>query len=97
MGTGYRGRGGYELAASTPAACGMTVYFLDEKGGQVVWTAKYAREQKTLSENFLDLPRFLENRGRWVRAYDIASEGVQGALTNLQAKVTIAPVVQGRY
>jgi hypothetical protein len=95
--TRYRDRVGYEFAASTSAAVAMTLYFLDEKSGQVVWTAKYAREQKTLSENFLDLPRFLENRGRWVRAYDIASEGVEGALTNLQSKVTIEPVVQGQY
>jgi hypothetical protein len=95
--TRYRDRVGYEFAASTSAAVAMTLYFLDEKSGQVVWTAKYAREQKSLSENFLDLPRFIENRGRWVRAYDIASEGVQGALTNLQSKVTIQPVVQGQY
>jgi hypothetical protein len=95
--TRYRDRVGYEFAASTSAAVAMTLYFLDEKSGQVVWTAKYAREQKTLSENFLDLPRFIENRGRWVRAYDIASEGVEGALTNLQSKVTIEPVVQGQY
>ena len=95
--TRYRDLVGYELAASTPAAVAMTLYFLDEKSGQVVWTAKYAREQKSLSENFLDLPRFIEERGRWVRAYDIASEGVQGALTNLQSKVTVAPVVQGQY
>ena len=95
--TRYRDRVGYEFAASTSAAVAMTLNFLDEKSGQVVWTAKYAREQKTLSENFLDLPRFIENRGRWVRAYDIASEGVEGALTNLQSKVTIQPVVQGQY
>lgn len=91
----YRERVGYDYAAQTPAAVAFTVKFLDEHSGQVVWTAKYARAQKALSENVFDLPNFISNRGRWVRAHDIAEEGVQAAIANLYSKLTVKPVVQG--
>jgi len=94
--TRYRERVGFEYAVQTPAAVAFTLYFVDENTKQVVWTAKFAREQKTLSQNVLDLPNFLENRARWVRAHDIAAQGIQGALDDLQSRLTIMPVLQGK-
>jgi hypothetical protein len=92
----YRERVGFEYSAQTPAAVAFTLNFVDEHSGQIVWTAKYAREQKALTENVFDLPNFIANKGRWVRAHDIAQEGVNAALANLYSKLTIQPVVQGQ-
>ena len=92
----YRERVGFEYSAQTPAAVAFTLNFVDEHSGQVVWTAKYAREQKALSENIFDLPNFIQNKGRWVRAHDIADEGVQASVASLSSKLTIQPVVQGQ-
>ncbi|HKV53250.1 MAG TPA: hypothetical protein VJN94_01295 [Candidatus Binataceae bacterium] len=92
----YRERVGFDYAAQTPAAVAFTLQFVDENTKQVVWTAKYAREQKALSDNILDLPNFLSHGARWVRAHDIAEEGVTAALDNLQSKLTVEPVVQGK-
>jgi TolB-like protein len=92
----YRERVGFEYSAQTPAAVAFTLNFVDEHSGQVVWTAKYAREQKALAENVFDLPTFIANKGRWVRAHDIAQEGINAAIANLSSKLTIAPVVQGQ-
>jgi hypothetical protein len=92
----YRERVGFDYAAQSPASVAFTLYFLDEHTKQVVWTAKFAREQRALSENVLDLPNFLQNKGRWVRAHDIAAEGIQGALDHLQSHVTVMPVMQGK-
>lgn len=92
----YRERVGYDYAAQTPAAVAFTLYFADENSKQVVWTAKFAKEQKALSDNILDLPNFLNQGGRWVRAHDVAVEGATGALDNLQSKLTIQPIVQGK-
>ncbi|MGH7915914.1 MAG: hypothetical protein ACREQE_00480 [Candidatus Binataceae bacterium] len=94
--TEYRERVGYSYAAQTPAAVAFTLHFLDERSGQVVWTAKFAKAQKALSANVLDLPRFISNEGRWVRAQDIAAEGAQEALNNLHSSLAIRPIVQGR-
>ncbi len=93
----YRERVGYDYAAQTPAAVAFTLNFVDEKSGQIVWTANFAKEQKALTENVLDLPTFISNSGRWVRAHDLAAQGVREAIGNLQSKITIQPIVQGQY
>jgi TolB-like protein len=92
----YRERVGFDYAAQTPAAVAFTLNFVDENTRQVVWTAKFAREQKALAQNILELPNFVSHGARWVRAHDIAVEGINGALDNLQSKLTIEPVVQGK-
>ena len=94
--TKYRERVGFEYSAQVPAAVAFTLNFVDEHSGQIVWTAKYAREQKALTENIFDLPNFIANKGRWVRAHDIAQEGIDASLANLYSKLTIEPVVQGQ-
>jgi hypothetical protein len=92
----YRERVGFDYAAQTPAAVAFMLKFVDENSKVVVWTAKYAHEQKALSQNILDLPNFLSHGARWVRAHDIAVEGIDGALENLQSKLTVEPVIQGK-
>jgi hypothetical protein len=92
----YRERVGYDYAAQTPAAVAFTLNFVDENSKQVVWTAKFAREQKALTENIFDLPNFISNKARWVRAQDIASEGAAAAINDLYSKLTIQPILQGR-
>jgi hypothetical protein len=93
----YRERVGYDFAAQSPAAVSVTLNFVDEKSGQIVWTATYSKEQKALTEDVFDLPNFIHNTGRWVRAHDLAAQGVQKAIISLQDKVTIEPLVQGQY
>ena len=92
----FRERVGFEYSAQTPAAVALTLSFVDEHSGQIVWSARYAREQKALTENVFDLPNFIANKGRWVRAHDIAQEGVNAALANLSSKLSVQPVVQGQ-
>jgi hypothetical protein len=93
----YRERVGYDYAAQTPAAVAFTLNFVDEKSGQIIWTANFAKEQKALTENVLDLPSFISNSGRWVRAHDLAAQGAREAIGSLQSKITIQPIVQGQY
>jgi len=92
----YRERVGFDFGAQSPAAVAFTLNFVDENTKQVVWIAKFAREQKALSQNILDLPNFVSRGARWVRAHDIAAEGINAALDNLQSKLTIEPIVQGK-
>src|SRR5262249_35206607 len=44
----YRERVGIDYAAQSPAAVAFVLRFVDENSKQVVWTAKFAREQKAL-------------------------------------------------
>jgi len=93
----YKERVGYDYAAQSPASVAFTLKFVDEKSQQIVWTANFAKEQKSLSDNVFDLPTFIANNGRWVRANDLTAQGAQAALENLQDKITVQPIVQGQY
>lgn len=90
----YRERVGYEYAASKPASVAFSLYLVDVNLKVVVWSAQYAREQKSLSQNFLDIFNFMKNRARWVTAQDIASEGVGASISNLRTQLPIAPTTQ---
>jgi Peptidoglycan-synthase activator LpoB len=90
----YRERVGYEYAAAKPAAVAFALYLVDVNLKTVVWSAEYAREQKALSQNFLDIFNFMKNKGRWITAQDIASEGAGAAVTNLRTQLPIPPAMQ---
>lgn len=56
----YRERVGVDYAAASPAAVTFTLHMIDMKSQQVVWTAKFTKAQKALSENILNLYNFLQ-------------------------------------
>jgi hypothetical protein len=53
----------------------------------VLWTARYARQQEALTQNIFNVGNFLANRGRWVRAHDLAERGIDEALDDLKSKL----------
>lgn len=85
----YKERVGVDYAAASPAAVSFTLYFLDMNTRQVVWTAQFEKTQKALTENVLDLVGFFQNQGRWVRAHEIAMEGVQEAVADLHGQLNL--------
>jgi TolB-like protein len=90
----YREREGLDYAAASPAAVAFTLKFLDMKTGQVIWTAQFARAQKALSQNIFELANFVQHQARWVRAHEIAMEGVQEAVTNLHGSLDLSSNVK---
>jgi hypothetical protein len=85
----YKERVGVAYAAASPAAVTFTLHLIDIKSKEVVWTAKFSKSQKALSENMLNLVNFLQNSGRWVRAHEIANEGVHAAVANLRSEIAL--------
>jgi TolB-like protein len=85
--TRYTERVGTDYAAKSPAAVAFEINVIDVHNGVVLWTARYAREQVALSQNIFNLANFVENRGRWVRAQDIARRGVYEAMSDLHSKL----------
>jgi hypothetical protein len=90
----YRERVGADYAASSPASVAFTLEFVDLKSGQVVWTAKFAKSQAALSQNLFDLANFVQRSGRWVRAHEIAQEGVKEAVANLHGDLNLSQNVK---
>ncbi|MGH7814930.1 MAG: hypothetical protein ACREQI_13120 [Candidatus Binataceae bacterium] len=85
----YRERVGTDYAAAHPAAVAFQLKFLDLASRQVVWTAKFTKEQAALTQNIFDLSRFVERQGRWVRAHEIAREGVKEAVAELHGDLNL--------
>lgn len=85
--TRYQERVGTDYAAKSPAAVAFALHLIDVHNGVVLWTARYARQQEALTQNIFNVGNFLANRGRWVRAHDLAERGVDEALDDLKSKL----------
>jgi hypothetical protein len=85
----YRERVGMDYAAATPASVIFSLKFVDVKSKQIVWTAKFAKTQAALSENIFELANFVQRSGRWVRAHEIALEGVKQAVADLHGDLNL--------
>ena len=46
--------------------------------------------QKALTENVFNLMSFIKSEGRWVKAHEIAQEGIQEAVADLHGKLNLA-------
>lgn len=101
----YKERVGSDYAAASPASVAFTLHLMDIKTGQVIWSARFSKSQAALTENVFDLASFIQNSGRWVRAHEIAEQGVDQAVDNLHSKLNLQqevtafpiPAYQGKY
>jgi PBP1b-binding outer membrane lipoprotein LpoB len=101
----YRERVGSDYAAASPASVAFSLYLVDVANGQVIWSARFQKSQKALTENMFDVVSFIQNSGRWVRAHEIAAEGVDQAVEDLHKKLNVVqegpnfeiPRYQGKY
>ncbi len=101
----YKERVGSDYAAASPASVAFTLYLVEVKSSQVIWNARFSKSQKALTENVFDVVAFVQNSGRWVRAHEIAAEGVDQAVEDLHKKLNLQqegpsfriPEYQGKY
>jgi hypothetical protein len=90
----YKERVGADYAAASPASVAFSLQFVDFKSKQIVWTAKFAKSQAALSQNLFDLANFVQRSGRWVRAHEIAAEGVKEAVADLHGDLNLTQNVK---
>jgi len=90
----YKERVGMDYSAASPASVAFSLKFVDLKSGQVVWTAKFAKTQAALSQNLFDLANFVQRSARWVRAHEIAQEGVKEAVADLHGDLNLSQNVK---
>ena len=90
----YQERVGMDYSAASPASVSFSLKFVDLKSKQVVWTAKFAKSQAALSQNLFDLANFVQRSGRWVRAHEIAQEGVKEAVADLHGDLNLSQNVK---
>lgn len=76
----WREREGSAMGTTVSAAVVINFYLLDVKTGGVVKFFHFDEEQIALADNLLDAKKFIDRKGRWLTAYELAAEGMRAAL-----------------
>lgn len=81
----YRERKGTAYGADKPAAVAFSLYLLDAKSGEVLWSGAFDKVQQSLSENVLDAPAFFRHGAKWLTAKELACRGAEDVADNLKS------------
>lgn len=79
----YRERVGEEWGVKSPASVSFMIELWDMKRGDVAWSGRFDETQRALSENIFALREFTQRRARWLKAEELALEGVKKAVADL--------------
>lgn len=72
-----------DIAKEQPAAVAYELSLVDVEGGRVLKRFHFEEVQRFLTDNILDLGRFLERGGKWISAVELATEGFESAVEEL--------------
>jgi len=66
-----------------PASVVMDFYLIDVKGERLVSRFHFDETQKALTDNLLDIGKYMRRKGEWVNAEVLAKEGIEAGLREL--------------
>ena len=78
----YSDRIGSRYAAQQPASVAFDLYLLRVPDGRILWTGLFNETQRALSENLLELNKFIKRKG-WVSADELAAAGLDDVMATL--------------
>ena len=81
--TRYDEREGSAWGTRNPATVWYQAMLVDAESGAVLDRQRFEHTQQPLSENLLELPRFLQGGGRWVTRQEMLSGALNDTGTNL--------------
>lgn len=73
----YRERVGSKYAVSSPASVALEIKILDPVSGTVISRYEFNETQQALSENVFNIKKFIVRKGRWIKAFDLATYGIE--------------------
>jgi hypothetical protein len=76
----YRERMGYPYSAEKPASVAFEIHLVRVSDGVIVWKGIFDKTQKSLMENIFQIASFVKERGQWVTAKELATEGIDAIL-----------------
>lgn len=79
----WRERQGREMGVETPASVILDLFLIDVKKENIAGRYHYDETQEALTENFLKAKKFFSRKGKWVRANELAREGLEEGLREL--------------
>jgi hypothetical protein len=78
----YRERQGYSYSVERPASVAFEIHLFRVVDGSIVWKGGFDKTQKSLSEDLFQISSFVKERGQWVTAKELATEGIEAILEN---------------
>ncbi len=79
----YRERIGEEWGAKSPASVAFVLELWDVKRGDLIWSGRFDETQKPLSENLFALGEVTQRGIKWLKAEELALQGVKKAVGQL--------------
>lgn len=79
----YRERVGEEWGAKSPASVALILELWDARRGDLVWSGRFDETQKALSENIFSIGEFAQRGAKWLKAQELAHEGIKKAVSHL--------------
>lgn len=78
-----RERQGSAMGVEKSAKVNMSVFVMNVETGGLMKYAHFDEEQHTLMDNILETKKFLERKGRWLTALELAQEGIHKSIAEL--------------
>lgn len=79
----FRDRMGGSLGVDQPASVVIHFSLIDVKNQRLAGRYVFDETQRSLSENLLDVDKFVKRRGQWITAYDLLREAARAAIREL--------------
>jgi hypothetical protein len=79
----YHDREGGALGVSTPSRVTFEMSLIGVASGRAIWHKQFSEVQRPLSENLLLLPQFIQRRGQWITAREMAREAMDKVLKTI--------------
>lgn len=89
--TRYVQREGSALGATSPATVWYQAVLVNADDATVLERVTFEHTQQPLSENLLDLPKFIEGGGRWVTREQMLAESLPDTAGKLASGIRAAP------
>jgi len=82
----FQERDGSDYAAKSAASVAFDLHAVRVNDGRIFWTGKWDETQLALSEDLFTLKQFIQRKGRWISARELALEGLTQMLKPFENK-----------
>jgi hypothetical protein len=77
----YTERIGSNIGVQSPASVAFTVSLIDVTSEKMLWKGRFVEKQTSLSENIVEIRKFLKRSGKWLSVDELARYGVREIFT----------------
>ncbi len=80
----YREREGRAYSVQKPASVALDLHLISAADGTILWKGRFDETQTSLTDNILNVSKFLRRGFKWLTAEELAGEGMKELLKSLE-------------